>query len=79
MAFPSTPDTSFKLNLSSSANKTLWTSIDFDGDGLWIFTGMLNRSLVIFHGSYMKDISSTVSLAATIKYCTVAKAQCKCT
>jgi hypothetical protein len=42
--------------------------------------GMLNHSLVIIHdGSYIKDISLTVSSAATIINCTVAKAWCKCT
>jgi hypothetical protein len=41
----STPDTSFELNLRSSANKTLWTSIDFDGDRTWILTGMLKTLL----------------------------------
>jgi hypothetical protein len=80
MAVPSTPDTSFELNLRSSANKTLWTSIGFNGDGWWIVTGMFNHSLVIIHnGLYMKDISLTVSSAATMIYCRVAKAQCKCT
>ena len=80
MAVPSTPDTSFELNLRSSANKTLWTSIGFNGDGWWIVTGMFNHSLVIIHnGLYMKDISLTVNSAATIIYCTVAKARCKCT
>jgi hypothetical protein len=80
MAVPSTPDTSFELNLRSSANKSLWTSVNFDGDGLWILSGMLNHSLVIVHnGSHMKDISLTVSSAATIIYYTVSKARCKCT
>ncbi len=62
MAVSSAPDTSFNLNLRDSANKTLWTSINFYGDGSWILTDMLNRYLEIIHNeSYMKDISLTVS------------------
>jgi hypothetical protein len=62
MAVSSAPDTSFELNLRDSANKTLWKSINFYGDGSWTLTGMLNCYLVIIHdGSYMKDISLTVS------------------
>ncbi len=77
MAVPSTPDTSFELNLRSPANKTLWTSINFDGDGSWILMGMLNPSLLIIHnGLYMKDILLTVSSAATLIYCTVCVCVC---
>jgi hypothetical protein len=41
---------------------------------------MLAESLIIIHdGSYMNEISSIISSAATMIYCTIAKAQCKCT
>ncbi len=61
-------------------NKSLWTSLDYDGDGSWILGGMLAESLIIIHdGSYMKEISPNISSAATMIYCSIAKARCKCT
>jgi hypothetical protein len=69
----------FECNLRSYGNKSLWRSLDYDGDGSWILEGMLNRSLVIIHnGPYMKEISPLISSAATMIYCTVAKKLCKC-
>ena len=41
---------------------------------------LLAQSLIIIHdGSYMKEISPSISSAATMIYCTIAKAWCKCT
>ncbi len=41
---------------------------------------MLAQSLVIIHdGSHMKEVSIHISLAATMIYCRIAKAWCKCT
>ncbi len=41
---------------------------------------MLAQSLLIIHdGSYMKEVSTHISLVATMVYCRIAKAQCKCT
>jgi len=49
-------------------------------DGSWILNGMINRSLIIIHdGSYKKEISPSISAAATMIYCTIAKKRCKCT
>jgi hypothetical protein len=54
----------FENNLKSNGNKTLWESLDYDGDGSWILEGMINRSLIIIHdGSYMKEISPSISAA----------------
>jgi hypothetical protein len=70
----------FEYNLRSYGNESLWRSLDYDGDGLWILEGMIYRSLIIIHnGSYMKDISPLIYSAATMIYCTIAKKQCKCT
>jgi len=70
----------FENNLKSDGNATLWQSLDYDGDGSWILNGMINRSLKIIHdGSYMKEISPSISAAATMIYCTIAKKRCKCT
>jgi hypothetical protein len=70
----------FERNLKNYDNETLWESLDYDGDGSWILEGMINRSLIIIHdGSYMKEISPSICAAATMIYCTLAKARCKCT
>ena len=59
------------------ANQSLWLSLDYDGDGSWILDA---QSLVIIHdGSYIKEVLTHISLAATMIYCRIAKAQCKCT
>ena len=70
----------FENNLKRYGNETLWDSLDYNGDGSWIFEGMINEYLIIIHdGSYMKEISPLISAAATMIYCTIAKKQCKCT
>jgi hypothetical protein len=70
----------FEHVIKSFANQTLWFSLDYDGDSSWILDGMLAQSLVIIHdGSYMKELSPYISSAATMIYCTIAKARCKCT
>ena len=57
----------FENNLKRYGNETLWESLDYDGDGLWILEGMINRSLIIIHdGSYMKETSPLISAAAMI-------------
>jgi hypothetical protein len=69
-----------ETNLKGYGNKTLWKSLDYDGDGSWILEGMINRSLIIIHdGSYMKEISPLISASAMMIYCTIAKKRCKCT
>jgi hypothetical protein len=67
VATPSVASLGFEKNLRSYGNKTLWKSLDYDGDGLWILEGMINRSLIIIHdGSYMEEISPLISSAATM-------------
>jgi hypothetical protein len=66
----------FELVIKSFANQSLWLSLDYNGHGSWILDGMLAQSLVIIHDrSYMKEVSTQISLAATMVYCTIAKAQ----
>jgi hypothetical protein len=80
VATPPIVSLGFKFNLRSYGNESSWRSLDYDGDNSWILEGMLNRSLIIIYdGSYMKEISPLISSAATMIYCTVAKKQCKCT
>ncbi len=74
------PISGFEHVIKSFANQSLWLSLDHDGDGSWILDGMLAQSLVIIHdGSYMKEAFPHISLVAAMIYCTIAKAQCKCT
>jgi hypothetical protein len=71
-ATPSVVSLGFKTNLRSHGNETLWKSLDYDGVGLWILEGTINRSLIIIHvSSYMKEISPLISSAATMIYCTM--------
>ena len=77
---PVQPMSGFENVIRGYVNKTLWASLEYDGDGSWILAGMLAESLIIIHdGSYMKEISPIISSAATMIYCTIAKARCKCT
>jgi hypothetical protein len=72
---PSQPIYGFEHVIKSFANQTLWFSLDYDGDGSCILDGMLTQSLVIIHdGSYMRELSPYISSAATMIYCTIAKA-----
>jgi hypothetical protein len=74
------PVSGLEHTIKSMANQTLWLSLDYDGDGSWMLNGMLAQSLVIIHdGSYMKELSPEICSAATMIYCTIAKARCKCT
>jgi hypothetical protein len=66
--------------IKSFANQSLWLSLDYNGDDSWILDGMLAHSMLIIHdGSYMKEVSTHISLVATMILCRIAKAQCKCT
>jgi hypothetical protein len=74
------PVSGFEHTIKSMANQTLWLSLNYDGDGSWMLNGMLVQSLVMIHdGSYMKELSPEICSAATMIYCTIAKARCKCT
>ena len=77
---PLGPISGFEHVIKSFANQSLWLSSDYDGDSSWILDGILAQSLVIIHdGSYTKEVLTHTSLAATMIYCRIAKAQCKCT
>jgi hypothetical protein len=70
----------FEQTIKDMNNQTLWLSLNYDGDGSWMLNGMLVQSLVIIRdGSYMKELSPDICSAATLIYCTIAKARCKCT
>ncbi len=70
----------FEHVIKSFANQSLWLSLDYNGDGSWNLDGILAQSQVIIHdGSYMKEVSPSISSAVTMTYCTIAKARCNCT
>jgi hypothetical protein len=74
------PVPGFEQTIKDMTNQTLWLLLDYDGDGSWMLNGMLVQSLVIIHdGSYMKELSPDICSAATMIYCTIAKARCKYT
>jgi hypothetical protein len=69
------PISGFEHVIKTFANLSLWLSLDYNGDGSWILDEMLAQSLVIIHdGSCIKEVSLNISLAATMLYCTIAKA-----
>jgi hypothetical protein len=77
---PVEPLSGFKNVIRGYVNQSLWVSLDYDGNGLWILKGMLAQALIIIHdGSYMNKIPPIVSSAAAMIYCTIAKVRCKCT
>ncbi len=80
MFVPSPPMSGFEHTMQHFSNQTLWVLIDYSGDGCCILNEMIAQSLVIIHnGSYMKEVSPNICSVATMIYCTIAKAWCKCT
>ncbi len=80
MYIPSPPVSGFEQTIRHFTNQSLWVSLEYNGDGLWILDGMLAQSLIIIHdGSYMKEISPDISSAATMIYCSITRYRCKCT
>lgn len=73
------PGGSFKEVLRSFKNQSLWSCLDYDGNGEWIHRGLLMGSLCTVHdGSYMKELSERVCSAAVVIYCKVSKKRLKC-
>jgi hypothetical protein len=69
------PISGFEHVIKSFANQSLWLSLDYNGASFWILDKMLAQSLVIIHdGSYMKEVSTHISLATTMIHCRIAKA-----
>jgi hypothetical protein len=63
MYVPSSPVSGFEQTNRHFTNQSLWVSLDYNGDGSWILSGMLVQSLIIIHdGSYMKEISPDIAL-----------------
>jgi hypothetical protein len=80
MYIPSPPNPGFEQIIRHFTNQSLWVSLKYNGDGLWLLDGMLVQSLIIIHdGSYMKEISTDISSAATMIYCLITRYRCKCT
>jgi hypothetical protein len=75
------PVSGFEHTMKHFSNQTLWVLLDYSGDGSWILDKMiLAQSLVIIYdGSYMKEVSPDIRSVAMMIYCKIAKARCKCT
>ncbi len=72
--------TLFWDNIQSLDNPSLWRNLRCDGDSTWIYHGLCMGSLIVVHnGSYMKDISTSISAVAVMILCAVTGSICKCT
>ena len=68
----------FWPTLRSFDNQTMWKYFVCDGDGGWITQGLINGALAICHdGSYMSEISTDISAAGIMIYCTATGCQAK--
>ena len=62
--------TTFYEILESHGNPSLWENLSYNGDGEWIWEGLVAGSICIAHdGSYMPKESTTLSSAGIIIYC----------
>jgi hypothetical protein len=68
----------FWPTLRTFDNQTMWKYFVCDGDGGWITEGLINGTLAICHdGSYMSEISTDISAAGVMIYCTATGCQAK--
>ena len=72
-------ETGFVQTLKSFENQSLWKNLIYDGDGEWIYRGLLQGSLcIVCDGSYQEHISTEISSAGVQIYCTNTKQWAKC-
>ena len=70
----------FWQTIFQDKNTILWKHLYCDGDGSWIWQGLCCGTLLIVHnGSYIKEVSTKICLAAVMIQCTSSKMICKCT
>ena len=64
---PSPQRRSFLQRLHALPNQSLWRSFRVDGDGSWIYGGLLNNTLILMSdGSYNRGIATDVCSSASI-------------
>jgi hypothetical protein len=77
------PETMLALfweNIRSIDNPSMWQNLRCNGDGSWINDGLLMGLLIVIHnGSYMKDVSTSISTTSVMTICVVTGFICKCT
>ena len=75
---PPTPTTNFWDILKSYPNQSMWKYFYCDGDGSWIYQGMLMGTLLIGHdGSYMSEVATDVCSAGFYIFCSASGNVCK--
>jgi len=61
-------------------NPSMWNNLKCNGNGTWIYDGLCMGLLIVVHdGSYMREVSASVSAAAIMILCTVTGSICTCT
>jgi hypothetical protein len=76
---PEITSTLFWENIRSIDNPSMWRNLQCNGDGTWIYDGLRMGSLIVIHdGSYMKEVSTSISTAAVMILCIVTGLICKC-
>ncbi len=49
MYVPTSPVSEFEQTIRHFTNKSLWVSLNYNGDGSWILNGVLAQSLIVIH------------------------------
>jgi hypothetical protein len=77
---PATLLASFWENIRSMKNPSMWNNLRCNGNGTWIHDGLCMGLLIMVHnGSYMREVSASISAAAVMILCTVTGSICTCT
>ncbi len=77
---PVTTTSTFWQTIHNNGNQSLWRTLECDGDGAWMWQGLLSGTLLVAHnGSYMREIAADICSAAVMIYCTRSKMTCTCT
>jgi hypothetical protein len=77
---PATLSALFWENIRSMKNPSMWNNLRCDGDRTWIYNELCMGSLIVVHdGSYMREVSASISAAAVMILCTVTGSICTCT
>ena len=77
---PSRDRRSFVEKLQSLPNQSLWRTLQLDGDGSWIYRGLLRNSLVLMSdGSYNEALATDVCSSASMILCTETGSRCTVT